>query len=245
MPFSADGLKEVDLRGVKVWLSGAVPEPEAESIHASKRDPSVTVIRGSRSEEGILGFVQAFAGLLFRYGGQLIHGCHPSFTTVLLEQARKYMDATERPSPLFLAASDYFASKETIADWSRWEKVASMKITPKTQGTTDDRDRSLATLREFMSKECNAFVAIGGQWWDDVPGRAGVPKELKLAKDRNIPCFVLGGFGGIASKFLDEEPEWYRGLSNNLSVEDNRLLASLSDISLAAGIVVSLLNRAQ
>jgi hypothetical protein len=98
-------------------------------------------------------------------------------------------------------------------------------------------------LREYRSNECNAFVAVGGTWWDQVPGRAGVPKELQLAKERKVPCYVLGGFGGISSRFKDEQPKWYAGLNNNLSVEDNHLLASLSDITLAAGIILGRLSK--
>jgi hypothetical protein len=243
MRFSSDELKPLDLRGVKVWLSGAVPEPEAESIRTSTTDSSVTVSAGSKAEAGILGFVRAFAGLLFRYGGELIHGCHPSLTSILLEQARIHCRKSAGPSPLFLAASDYFDTEENRADWQRWCSVARMEITKKTGSRPEDLDPSLGVLREFMSQQCNAFVAIGGKWWDQVPGRAGVPKELELAKARKVPCYVLGGFGGISSRFVSEQPEWYAGLNNGLSVEDNRFLGSLSDITLAAGILVGRLSK--
>src|SRR4051812_47783533 len=112
MAFS-DALRPLDLTGVRVWLSGAVPEPEAEALRRPTSDPSVSVSAGSAAEEGIVRFVQAFSGLLFRYGGALIHGCHPSFTPILLEQARIHREKTEGgPSPLFLAASQYFETEE-------------------------------------------------------------------------------------------------------------------------------------
>jgi uncharacterized protein len=241
MRSSVNEFQQLDLRGVKVWLSGAVPEPDVKSLRTSSNDPSVETRAGSEAEEGILGFVRAFAGLLFRFGGQVIHGCHPSFTPILLEQARIHGKKTRRSSPLFLAASGYFASPENDADWRRWDRAAHVKITKPSDPR--DRDRSLQTLREYMSSECNAFVAVGGKWWDQVPGRAGVPKELQLAKARKVPCYVLGGFGGISSRFKDEQPEWFAGLNNNLSVEDNQLLASLSDITLAAGIIVGRLSK--
>ena len=142
---------------------------------------------------------------------------------------------------MFLAASGYFSSPENDADWKRWEQFADMKITDPTNPA--DRDASLHVLRKYMSYECNAFVAIGGKWWDQVPGRAGVPKELQLAKERKVPCYVLGGFGGISSKFMNEQRDWYEGLNNGLSAEDNRVLASLSDITLAAGVVVGRLSK--
>jgi SLOG cluster2 len=241
MSSSASEFRSLDLHGVKVWLSGAVPEPDAKSLRTSSTDPSVETRAGSEAEEGILGFVRAFAGLLFRFGGQLIHGCHPSFTPILLEQARIHRAKSRQPSPLFLAASGYFASPENGADWKRWDQVAHVKITDPSDPR--DRDHSLQMLQEYMSNECNAFVAVGGKWWDQVPGRAGVPKELQLAKERKVPCYLLGGFGGISSKFINEQPEWYAGLNNNLSVEDNQLLASLSDITLAAGIIVGRLSK--
>ncbi|TWB86761.1 hypothetical protein FBZ93_1281 [Bradyrhizobium macuxiense] len=241
MQSSVNEFRSLDLHGVKVWLSGAVPEPDVESLRTSSNDPSVETRAGSAAEEGILGFVRAFAGLLFRFGGQLIHGCHPSFTPILLEQARIHRKKSRESSPLFLAASGYFASPENNADWKRWDRVAHMKITDPSDPR--DRDRSLQMLREYMSKECNAFVAVGGKWWEQVPGRAGVPKELQLAKKQKVPCYVLGGFGGISSRFINEQPQWYAGLNNNLSAEDNQLLASLSDITLAAGVIVGRLSK--
>ena len=241
MTSSVSEFKSLDLHGVKVWLSGAVPEPDAGTLKRSSSDPSVETRAGSEAEEGILGFVRAFSGLLFRFGGQMIHGCHPSFTPILLEQARIHREKSQESSPLFLAASGYFASEENSADWKRWDQVAHVKIT---DPDPDDRDGSLQVLREYMSRECNAFVAIGGKWWDQVPGRAGVPKELQLAKERKVPCYVLGGFGGISSQFIKQQPDWYKGLNNDLSVKDNQLLASLSDITLAAGVIVGRLSKA-
>ena len=82
------------------------------------------------------------------------------------------------------------------------------------------------------------------QWWDDVPGRAGVPIELEMAKKKTVPCFVLGGFGGISSMYAKENPTWFAELHNKLSNEDNQFLASNTNFNLVAGIIVSQLNRA-
>lgn len=265
MRSSIDDFKQLDLRGVTVWLSGAIPEPDVERtmwhgaastipsslsgalpqpktdvIQKSSDKNSVSIRAGSESEDGILDFVQSFSSLLFRYGGQLIHGCQENFTPILVDRARTHRRKTGE-SPLHLAVSGFFSSTENNEQWKRWRQVADLKITPPT--TPPDRDGSLEILREYMSHKCTAFVAIGGKWWDKVPGRAGVPKELQMAKARKIPCYVLGGFGGISSKFIDEEPEWYSGLNNELSVEDNQLLASLTDITLAAGILIGRLSK--
>lgn len=236
-------LQPMDLRGVTIWLSGAVPEPKREES-PDLRDV-VEVWKGSDAEVGILAFVQVFSALVFKYGGELVHGCHPSFTPILLEQSRRYLGDEPRQSPLHLFVSDFFSNDRSRRDWNRWNRFASLEVTKKTGPTDADRDPSLEILRSRMAAECSAFVAIGGKWWDGVPGRAGVPIEFGMATKKEVPCFVLGGFGGISSKFAEQNPEWYTGLRNGLSIEDNKFLASNTNLNLVAGIVVSQLNQAK
>ncbi len=83
MSLDATTLPEIDLRGMKVWLSGAVPESELQSPDTKL---AFEVWSGSPLEHGILGFVSEFASLVFKYGGQIIHGSHPTLTPILLEQ---------------------------------------------------------------------------------------------------------------------------------------------------------------
>jgi len=242
MESSHEFFNPINLRGVKVWLSGAIPEPKGKP----DQEDTLEVWKGSEAETGILAFVQIFTALVFKYGGEVIHGCHPSLTPILLEQSRRFSkEASEGQSPLHLFASDFFSNDQSRKDWQRWRRLASVEITEKTGLGDEHRDTSLEVLRTTMASKCSAFVAIGGKWWDDVPGRAGVPIEFEMAKQKQVPCFVLGGFGGISSMYAKENPSWFANLHNKLSNEDNQFLASNSSFNLVAGIIVSQLNQAK
>ncbi len=230
-------LPNLDLRGVRVWLSGAIPEPEGET-------PDVRSVlenwSGSDLERGILGFVQEFASLVMKYGGEIVHGRHPSFTPILLECARlQRRQNTE--ALLELCFSDYWP-EEHPGDWERWGRVSKITRIAKTGVTENDRDPSLEVLRQYMAERCNAFVAIGGRWWSGVPGRAGVPKEFELAKAKSVPCFVLGGFGGVSKTYIEQNPRWSDSINNCLSVEQNDILSKDQNFVLAAGKIVSQLH---
>lgn len=231
---SPQELPEIRLGGVKVWLSGAVPEPQYESPDISR---AFEVWSGSFQEQSILGFVQEFSSLVFKFGGTLIHGCHPSLTPILLEQAGKFQGSTQEKH-LKLAVSDYF-EKGNAQDWKRWTSKAELEIVPKTGEGKNDLDPSLSVLRKRMAKQCNAFVVIGGLWWKDVPGRAGIPKEFELAKEQGVPCFVLGGFGGALASYIKDNKAWSKGLNNGLDEKENLRLAKEKDFVLVAGRLVA------
>lgn len=236
MSESSIHLPELNLHGSRVWLSGAIPEPAGET-------PDTQAIleawQGSELESGILGFVQEFASLVMKFGGEIVHGSHPSFTPILLECARRHR-RTEHEKPLTLFVSDFWP-EEHAGDRDRWQQVASVTVIPKVGGDSA-RDASLALLRESMSHYCNSFVAIGGRWWSAVPGRAGVPKEFELAKQQKVPSFVLGGFGGVSQSYVQENPRWPDGLENGLSDQQNQQLANDTNFVLTAGKIVSQLH---
>ena len=239
MPSSSDVLSTIDLTGYRIWLSGAVPE-STEEPKPDVESP-IEVWKGADAENDILSLVQVFSALVFKYGGEIVHGCQPSFTPILLEQARRFLGETVGQSPLQLFVSDFFGNDRNRRDWSRWERVASLAVTPK----REELSTSLKILRETMTTECNAFVAIGGKWWAGEPGRAGVPIEFEMAKEAGMPCFVLGGFGGVSAEYAEREPEWYVGLNNRLTVEDNQFLAKNTSLGVVAGLVLAQLNRLQ
>src|ERR1700685_2947894 len=83
-------------------------------------------------------------------------------------------------------------------------------------GGASPRDDSLKILRQWMAERCDAFVAVGGQWWQEIAGRAGIPIEAGLAMQRGLPCFLLGGLGGAAGDYVRNHPEVMRSLQNGL-----------------------------
>src|SRR5579864_2616670 len=85
---------DVSLEQYEIGLSGAIPDRKDWSEPAMDR--------------GILEFVALFSGIVFKYGGRIIHGYHPTFTPVILRQAR--LQATGRlRKPLTLVMSELWA----------------------------------------------------------------------------------------------------------------------------------------
>lgn len=238
MRSSTTSLGDLNLRGTRVWLSGAVPE--SESLNPDTK-LAFEVWEGSLLEHGILAFVQEFASLIFKYGGEIVHGCHPTLTPILLEQARTFTSAGDEKI-LSLAVSDHFLNDQRLIEWRQWERDANVEVVRGTGMGALDRDSSLAILRSHMAEQCNAFVAVGGLWWHGVPGRAGIPKELKLAKQARIPCFILGGFGGVSATYIQDNPDWRADLRNGLSDDQNLSLATNTNFNLVAGRLAAQLH---
>jgi hypothetical protein len=94
-----------------------------------------------------------------------------------------------------------------------------------------------------MADRCDAFITLGGNWWEDIPGRAGVPIELELASVRGLPCFLLGGLGGAATTFLERNPGLLKSLRNGLAENHNHELAVATKVDDLADEIFSQLER--
>ena len=204
---------QISLQGVRVWLSGAIPAEAAEPQQAS-----------------MIAFIRQFAASVFQGGGHIIHGSHPTFTPVLLEEARSYISKGGRRDCLTLAVSKLWSKDSKRVPVQDWRQHCMVYETP--EGSGDNaRDDSLSILRQWMSARCDAFVAVGGRWWSDVIGRAGVPIEAGLAIDRGLPCFLLGGLGGAAQDYVRDHPALIRSLKNGFDEDTNRAIATQEDVA--------------
>src|SRR5260370_40767621 len=85
---------DISLERYEVGLSGAVPDRKDWSEPAMDR--------------GILEFVALLSGIVIKYGGRIVHGCHPTFTPVILRQARQ-QGAKRFRKPVTLIMSDLWA----------------------------------------------------------------------------------------------------------------------------------------
>ena len=214
-----------DLLGARVWLSGSIPD------------------RGV-SEEGnrLKAFVKGLAKAIFREGGQLLHGFHPSITPTLLEAAREYRTARERRAQLVIFVSAYFRDAEIGYDGHTvFELEEDCELQQIPQGPT--RERSIEVLRETMASQSDVLVAIGGRWWDNDRANAGVPAEFLLAIERGIPSFLLGNLSGATAGYLQRHPEILTNLRNGLDAEANQALAETKDIDALTSTVLNQIAR--
>jgi len=232
----ATDLLDLDLSAWDVWLSGAVPEEE------HWQEPALDL--------AILEFVRDLASLIFSCGGRIVHGSHPSFTPVLMQQAVEAHERAARAGaiqpvkPLSLVVSQFYETAENHATWKDWESAAEVIRLPvgRMEGQAN-RQESLGILRDELADRCNAFVAVGGKWWLGKPGQAGVPQEFERALRRRIPCFIAAGFGGVATAYLKQNPGVLGRLENGLTEGENLALAQSKDVSSCAALIVGQLGE--
>lgn len=211
-----------NLSGVRIWLSGSNPYEG-----------------GSEESNRLLEFTRKLAVKCFSSGAYLIHGCHPSLMEVILSAAKEYREKTGRTATLRLVASAAYQEPNGGFAGVTSEVLhaeSEFRVTPKLH----DNDSSLKKMRDSLASEADVLVAIGGKWWIDAPNHAGVPAEFKLAIDRGIPSFLLGGLGGATSGYLQEHQEIFRDLRNGLDQEANEKLAQEKDTDF---LVVSILDQ--
>jgi uncharacterized protein len=214
-----------NLNGVRVWLSAAIPAEASESQAAS-----------------MLRFIEGFAARVFQSGGSIIHGSHPSVTPALLKQAQQYADAGGRKDCLTLAVSRFWSKDPSNLPIRDWREHCLVYETPEASGPSPT-DESLKMLRQWMASRCDAFVAVGGLWWKQIAGRAGIPLEAALAMERGIPCFLLGGLGGAAADYVNDYPEVMRSLKNGLDLDTNRKIATDESIDSLVDVIADQLSR--
>jgi uncharacterized protein len=213
------------LNGARVWLSAAIPE----EISPSQAD-------------SMLRFIEGFAAQVFQAGGSIIHGSHPTVTLSLLKKAQEYANAGGRKDCLTLAVSRHWSKDPSKVAVRDWREHCLVYETPEASGPSP-RDESLRILRQWMASRCDAFIAVGGQWWKNVVGRAGVPLEASLGMDRGIPCFLLGGLGGAAADYVNDHPEVMRSLRNGLDPDTNRKIATEENADQLIDLIVNQLGR--
>jgi patatin-like phospholipase len=214
MPSAISPSKPGALSGVRVWLSGSVPE--SSSSTAEERDT-------------ILEFVRRFSSTVFQQGGHIIHGSHPSLTPTLLTEADNYQKSGGKKDALTLAVSRYWSKNSNSVPVENWDEHCLVYETPEATGPNAQND-SLALLRTWIAARCDAIVVVGGHWWKAVAGRAGVPIEINLASERGIACFLLGGLGGAARDYVRENPSILRHLKNGLDDSTNLAIATETNV---------------
>jgi hypothetical protein len=215
---------DISLHQYSVGLSGAIPEREEWTEPAMDR--------------AILEFVALLSGIVFKYGGRIVHGCHPTFTPIILRQARLH-GANRNRVPVTLVMSELWAQSMASADIAGMTDIAEFIITPKVgKGGVEDadtRNSSLTAMRRVLIAKQNITVAVGGKLHDRDGFVPGVGEEMRMARDSGIPRFLVGGLGGYAKSMASELTP--ASLGNGLSRDEDILLFGTNDISACVNII--------
>jgi hypothetical protein len=223
---------DVSLEQYEVGLSGAVPD---------RRDWSEPAM-----DRGILEFVALFSGLVLKYGGRIVHGSHPTFTPIILRQARQHAAGRTR-KPVTLVMSDLWARDLIEEDVAAFSDVAECVVTKKIgDGGPDDtetRNRSLSAMRRVLVDAQNIMVAVGGKMHSGDGKIPGVGEEMELAEKKGVPRFLIAGLGGFARKLAEELTP--SSLENALPREANVTLFSTDDVASSVNILFEHLARSE
>jgi len=215
---------DISLEQYEFGISGAIPNS------ADWSEPAM--------DRGILEFVALFSGIVFKYGGRIIHGSHPTFTPIILRQAR-LQAAGRRRKPVTLVMSELWAQYLSSEDIESMTDIAEFVVTHKVgdKGPEDieTRNRSLSAMRRVLIHAQNVTVAVGGLLHSGDGIVPGVAEEIALAGHKGIPRFLIGGLGGFAKKLAAElEPA---KLNNALSEEANLTLFGTNDVAACVSVL--------
>lgn len=228
-----------NLDNLNIWLSGAIPERDYWPTSLTDRD--------------ILEFVSFFSALIFQKGGTIIHGCHPVFTPIIAQQAKKF--ATSK-SQLRLFVSNLWGDD----DIKHYSSHAEIVVVPsyndsKELTNIEVRNRSLTMLRDEIVDISQCIVSIGGKLHPNTHINPGVIEELQIAKSEELPSYVIGSFGGAASQPRLGTIKTSKDSGFSIEIvtpsEDNKFLTSQeafdlfndTDISFLPSSLVSYLER--
>src|SRR5262249_20665852 len=150
------------LKGARIWLSGSI-SPEIDG----------------RAADSFNAFVAGVSALIFSAGGSIIHGSHPSIVPTLLKSAENYQAARGSRDCLVLAASKFYHERYA-AQLAHWQSKSIVHEEPTVE---DDEEKSMVRLRHWIADRCDAMIGVGGKWWKENPGAAGIPQEFELARD--------------------------------------------------------------
>lgn len=214
----------ISLRHYEIGLSGAIPN------RADWSEPAM--------DRGILEFVSLFTGIVLKYGGRIVHGCHPTFTPVILRQARLQAAGRQR-RPVTLVMSELWADTYAKEDIDSMTDIAELLVTTKVgeKGVedSDTRNRSLTAMRSVLISAQNVTVAVGGMMHSGDGIVPGVAEEVAMAQDKGLPRFLVGGLGGLTRKLADSvEPS---KLGNLLSDEVNQTLFRTDNVAACVNVL--------
>lgn len=188
-----------------IILSGAFPDCEPEY------------------QQHVTDAVHACAQAILDRGGKLIFGAHPTFQHLIFDMAKQ-----RRPQD-YTNAVHMYVSKYYVSDAFVLENQNHATVTA-TDDVENDRAKSLTVMRQRMigDSEVAGMIVIGGKKQrPNIP--PGIDEEIQLARDRNIPVFIIGSAGGRAAELASKiETEGWASKPNQASTQFNHeLLVSL------------------
>jgi hypothetical protein len=181
--------------------------------------------------------VHAFASAALVDGVGVSFGAHPTFQFLIFDLARRlrphdYVEALRMYVSLFFvttAAVDEFRDRATVFA---------------TPADASGREASLTEMRKAMlnDPEAGALVVIGGKTTrgGHVPG---VDEEIRLAREANLPVFIVGSVGGRSSELCATMGSAGLVALNGLAESDNQDLMNSLEYDRLARVVLDSMRK--
>lgn len=197
--------------------------PERVFERSSAHDESMLLLGAFPSNVALHGqVIDAVRTLSTRWlglGGRIICGGHPTFVPLLTEAVRNLGLPQES---LTVYWSRYFATREAIA------ALETQAVVIPVDSVSSGRDPSLTRMREEMVNASgrSATIAVGGRTSELGAHKPGLDEEVRLARERNLPVYLLGSAGGQARQLAeDASASGWNLLGNGLPAGANEFIA--------------------
>ena len=174
------GAMKCENENMEIVLSGAFPDAE-EIYKQSLTDALVLFIKE-----------------ILRRNYKIAFGAHPTFQELFFEIAKEEFP-NDYNKKIKMYISDYYRCNEN--ERQNYEKNCKVFFTQDMGGES----LSLTTMRRQMiqRKSVKALVCLGGKIKKN-PCQEGIREEVELAREYNIPVFIVGSVGGCSSRLAEE-----------------------------------------
>ena len=140
-----------------------------------------------------------FTKAIIQSGYDLTFGAHPTFQELFYEVVKE-VEPTDYKDRINMYISRWFLEREPEKE-KEYSKKYNLHVTDK----MDDLPLSLSEMRKKMIQRENvkALVCLGGKIKPEKKDE-GIREEIQLAREINVPVFVVGSVGGCSSKVAME-----------------------------------------
>lgn len=200
---------------MEIVISGAFPD--AEEIFKQSLTDALVI----------------FAKVIIQNGYELTFGAHPTFQELFYEVAKE-TEPDDYKSKINMYISKWFLDEEPEK-----EKIYEQKYCMNIIDKKEDLKLSLREMRKEMiqRKDVKALVCLGGKIKPDKK-EEGIREEIKLARECNIPVFIVGSVGGCSSKVAVEyEKNSWKELNNASNELNMEFLEGIDYYSMAKKMI--------
>lgn len=136
-----------------------------------------------------------FSKVIIRNGYELTFGAHPTFQELFYEVAKEMSPENYRDK-INMYISGWFLSNDSERE-SEYREKYNLFISEK----KGNLSQSLTEMRKNMiqRKSVKALVCLGGKIKSNKK-EEGIREEIELAREMNIPVFVVGSVGGCSGE---------------------------------------------